>query len=93
MLLHVLLALIAIYFQIFDLKTQEVLLPAVHIHRFFDSATHNVAFLNKVKVSCTFWPGPVSSTSLLNEEQLTTLSPTAAAASKIKPGMKLTEVD
>lgn len=58
-----------------------------------DSATHNVAFLNKVRVSCTFWPGPVSSTSLLNEEQLTTLSPTAAAASKIKPGMKLTEVD
>lgn len=54
MLLHVLLALIAIYFQIFDLKTQEVLLPAVHIHRFFDSATHNMAFLNKVKVSCTF---------------------------------------
>lgn len=37
--------------------------------------------------------GPVSSTSVLTEEQLTTMSPTAAAVSKIKPGMKLTEVD
>ncbi|XP_034557497.1 translocated promoter region b, nuclear basket protein isoform X3 [Notolabrus celidotus] len=36
--------------------------------------------------------GPVSSTSLLTEEQMTTMSPTAAAVSKIKPGMKLTEV-
>ncbi|KAM7409722.1 hypothetical protein PAMA_001286 [Pampus argenteus] len=35
--------------------------------------------------------GPVS-TSLLTEEQVTTMSPTAAAVSKIKPGMKLTEL-
>lgn len=31
-------------------------------------------------------------TSVLTEEQLTTMSPTAAAVSKIKPNMKLTEV-
>uniref|UniRef100_A0A8D3BGU6 Nucleoprotein TPR n=1 Tax=Scophthalmus maximus TaxID=52904 RepID=A0A8D3BGU6_SCOMX len=31
-------------------------------------------------------------TSLLTEEQMTTMSPTAAAVSKIKPGMKLTEL-
>ncbi|XP_036970596.1 translocated promoter region b, nuclear basket protein isoform X1 [Acanthopagrus latus] len=35
--------------------------------------------------------GPVS-TSVLTEEQMTTMSPTAAAVSKIKPGMKLTEL-
>ncbi|XP_042370774.1 translocated promoter region b, nuclear basket protein [Plectropomus leopardus] len=36
--------------------------------------------------------GPIGSTSMITEEQLTTMSPTAAAASKIKPGMKLTEL-
>uniref|UniRef100_A0AAX7W8K6 Nucleoprotein TPR n=1 Tax=Astatotilapia calliptera TaxID=8154 RepID=A0AAX7W8K6_ASTCA len=36
--------------------------------------------------------GPVASTSILTEEQMTTMSPTAAAISKIKPGMKLTEL-
>lgn len=36
--------------------------------------------------------GPVGTTSLITEEQMTTMSPTAAAVSKIKPGMKLTEV-
>uniref|UniRef100_A0A671WBS0 Nucleoprotein TPR n=1 Tax=Sparus aurata TaxID=8175 RepID=A0A671WBS0_SPAAU len=35
--------------------------------------------------------GPVG-TSVLTEEQMTTMSPTAAAVSKIKPGMKLTEL-
>ncbi|KAM4548847.1 translocated promoter region b, nuclear basket protein isoform 3-T3 [Odontesthes bonariensis] len=35
--------------------------------------------------------GPVG-TSVLTEEQLTTMSPTAAAVSKIKPAMKLTEL-
>ncbi|KAM7011947.1 translocated promoter region b, nuclear basket protein [Tautogolabrus adspersus] len=35
---------------------------------------------------------PVSTASLLTEEQMTTMSPTAAAVSKIKPGMKLTEL-
>uniref|UniRef100_A0A3B4G4L8 Nucleoprotein TPR n=1 Tax=Pundamilia nyererei TaxID=303518 RepID=A0A3B4G4L8_9CICH len=35
---------------------------------------------------------PVASTSILTEEQMTTMSPTAAAISKIKPGMKLTEL-
>lgn len=32
-------------------------------------------------------------TSMLTEEQLTTVSPTAAAVSKIKPDMRLTEVN
>uniref|UniRef100_A0A4W6CYY1 Nucleoprotein TPR n=1 Tax=Lates calcarifer TaxID=8187 RepID=A0A4W6CYY1_LATCA len=36
--------------------------------------------------------GPVAVTSVLTEEQMTTMSPTAAAVSKIKPGMKLTEL-
>ncbi|GLD49770.1 nucleoprotein TPR, partial [Lates japonicus] len=36
--------------------------------------------------------GPVAATSVLTEEQMTTMSPTAAAVSKIKPGMKLTEL-
>ncbi|XP_040895919.1 translocated promoter region b, nuclear basket protein isoform X2 [Toxotes jaculatrix] len=36
--------------------------------------------------------GPVGSISVLTEEQMTTMSPTAAAVSKIKPGMKLTEL-
>ncbi|KAF3835337.1 hypothetical protein F7725_027895, partial [Dissostichus mawsoni] len=36
--------------------------------------------------------GPISSASLISEEQLTTMSPTAAAVSKIKPGMRLTEL-
>ncbi|XP_041646505.1 translocated promoter region b, nuclear basket protein [Cheilinus undulatus] len=36
--------------------------------------------------------GPVSTSSVLTEEQITTMSPTAAAVSKIKPGMKLTEL-
>ncbi|XP_060890166.1 translocated promoter region b, nuclear basket protein isoform X4 [Labrus mixtus] len=36
--------------------------------------------------------GPVSTASLLTDEQMTTMSPTAAAVSKIKPGMKLTEL-
>ncbi|XP_008293744.1 translocated promoter region b, nuclear basket protein [Stegastes partitus] len=36
--------------------------------------------------------GPVGTTSVLTEEQMTTMSPTAAAVSKIKPGMKLTEL-
>uniref|UniRef100_A0A669F8X2 Nucleoprotein TPR n=1 Tax=Oreochromis niloticus TaxID=8128 RepID=A0A669F8X2_ORENI len=36
--------------------------------------------------------GPVATTSILTEEQMTTMSPTAAAVSKIKPGMKLTEL-
>ncbi|XP_047443060.1 translocated promoter region b, nuclear basket protein [Mugil cephalus] len=36
--------------------------------------------------------GPVGTTSLLTEEQITTMSPTAAAVSKIKPNMKLTEL-
>ncbi|XP_041791081.1 translocated promoter region b, nuclear basket protein [Chelmon rostratus] len=36
--------------------------------------------------------GPIGATSMLTEEQLTTMSPTAAAVSKIKPGMKLTEL-
>ncbi|XP_041861765.1 translocated promoter region b, nuclear basket protein [Melanotaenia boesemani] len=35
--------------------------------------------------------GPIGA-SVLTEEQLTTMSPTAAAVSKIKPGMKLTEL-
>jgi len=37
-------------------------------------------------------PGPLGITSLIAEEQMTTMSPTAATVSKIKPGMKLTEV-
>ncbi|XP_071342326.1 translocated promoter region b, nuclear basket protein isoform X2 [Trachinotus anak] len=36
--------------------------------------------------------GPIGTTSVLTEEQMTTMSPTAAAVSKIKPGMKLTEL-
>ncbi|KAK0150428.1 Nucleoprotein TPR [Merluccius polli] len=36
--------------------------------------------------------GPPGSSSLLSEEQITTMSPTAAAVAKIKPGMKLTEL-
>uniref|UniRef100_A0A8C9ZSN7 Nucleoprotein TPR n=1 Tax=Sander lucioperca TaxID=283035 RepID=A0A8C9ZSN7_SANLU len=36
-------------------------------------------------------PSPAG-TSMLAEEQMTTMSPTAAAVSKIKPGMKLTEL-
>ena len=36
-------------------------------------------------------PGPLGSSSLLSE-QITTMSPTAAAVAKIRPGMKLTEV-
>lgn len=40
---------------------------------------------------CFLVPGPVG-TSVLTEEQMTAMSPTAAAVSKIKPGMKLTEV-
>ncbi|KAK1896767.1 Nucleoprotein TPR [Dissostichus eleginoides] len=36
--------------------------------------------------------GPISSASVISEEQLTTMSPTAAAVSKIKPGMRLTEL-
>ncbi|XP_076007357.1 translocated promoter region b, nuclear basket protein [Genypterus blacodes] len=36
--------------------------------------------------------GPAGNTSVLSEEQITTMSPTAAAVSKIKPGMKLTEL-
>lgn len=37
------------------------------------------------------FPGPVG-TSSVTEDQMMTMSPTAAAISKIKPGMKLTEV-
>ncbi|KAI3368578.1 hypothetical protein L3Q82_025589, partial [Scortum barcoo] len=36
--------------------------------------------------------GPVGTTSALTEMQMTTMSPTAAAVSKIKPDMKLTEL-
>ncbi|XP_069009311.1 translocated promoter region b, nuclear basket protein isoform X2 [Embiotoca jacksoni] len=36
--------------------------------------------------------GPLGTTAVLTEEQMTTMSPTAAAVSKIKPGMKLTEL-
>ncbi|KAM9848441.1 translocated promoter region b, nuclear basket protein [Aulostomus maculatus] len=36
--------------------------------------------------------GPIGTSSVLTEEQLTMMSPTAAAVSKIKPGMKLTEL-
>ncbi|XP_056131900.1 translocated promoter region b, nuclear basket protein [Lampris incognitus] len=36
--------------------------------------------------------GPAGTSSLLSEEQITTMSPTAAAVAKIKPGMKLTEL-
>ncbi|XP_056271230.1 translocated promoter region b, nuclear basket protein isoform X2 [Pseudoliparis swirei] len=36
--------------------------------------------------------GPLGITSLIAEEQMTTMSPTAATVSKIKPGMKLTEL-
>ncbi|XP_041967516.1 translocated promoter region b, nuclear basket protein isoform X1 [Alosa sapidissima] len=36
--------------------------------------------------------GSVAAASALTEEQLTTMSPTAAAISKIRPGMKLTEI-
>ncbi|XP_030582625.1 translocated promoter region b, nuclear basket protein [Archocentrus centrarchus] len=36
--------------------------------------------------------GPVATTSILTEEQVTTMSPTATVVSKIKPGMKLTEL-
>ncbi|XP_039984449.1 translocated promoter region b, nuclear basket protein [Xiphias gladius] len=36
--------------------------------------------------------GPVGTASVLTEEQMTTMSPTATAVSKIKPGMKLTEL-
>ncbi|XP_022066194.2 translocated promoter region b, nuclear basket protein [Acanthochromis polyacanthus] len=36
--------------------------------------------------------GPVGTAAVLTEEQMTTMSPTAAAVSKIKPGMKLTEL-
>ncbi|KAM3875994.1 translocated promoter region b, nuclear basket protein [Diretmus argenteus] len=36
--------------------------------------------------------GPAGAASLLSEEQMTTMSPTAAAVAKIKPGMKLTEL-
>ncbi|XP_029003449.1 translocated promoter region b, nuclear basket protein isoform X2 [Betta splendens] len=36
--------------------------------------------------------GPVGITSILTEEQMTTMSPTAVAVSKIKPDMKLTEL-
>ncbi|KAL6108232.1 tpr [Pungitius sinensis] len=36
--------------------------------------------------------GPIGTKSLIAEEQMTTMSPTAAAVSKIKPNMKLTEL-
>ncbi|XP_063057948.1 translocated promoter region b, nuclear basket protein isoform X2 [Engraulis encrasicolus] len=36
--------------------------------------------------------GSAGATSVLSEEQLTTMSPTAAAITKIRPGMKLTEI-
>nr|XP_040040148.1 translocated promoter region b, nuclear basket protein [Gasterosteus aculeatus aculeatus] len=36
--------------------------------------------------------GPIGTTSVIAEEQMTTMSPTAAAVSKIKPNMKLTEL-
>ncbi|XP_069377798.1 translocated promoter region b, nuclear basket protein isoform X6 [Paralichthys olivaceus] len=36
--------------------------------------------------------GPIGTSSVLTEERMTTMSPTAAAVSKIKPGMKLTEL-
>ncbi|XP_028977579.2 translocated promoter region b, nuclear basket protein isoform X2 [Esox lucius] len=36
--------------------------------------------------------GPVGAASLLSNETMTTMSPTAAAVAKIKPGMKLTEL-
>ncbi|XP_029285243.1 translocated promoter region b, nuclear basket protein [Cottoperca gobio] len=36
--------------------------------------------------------GPIGTTSMITEEQMTTMSPTAAAVSKIKPGMRLTEL-
>uniref|UniRef100_A0A8C3AH63 Nucleoprotein TPR n=1 Tax=Cyclopterus lumpus TaxID=8103 RepID=A0A8C3AH63_CYCLU len=36
--------------------------------------------------------GPIGTTSMIAEEQMTTMSPTAATVSKIKPGMKLTEL-
>ncbi|XP_075944416.1 translocated promoter region b, nuclear basket protein isoform X3 [Anarhichas minor] len=36
--------------------------------------------------------GPIHTTSVITEEQMTTMSPTAAAVSKIRPGMKLTEL-
>ncbi len=45
--------------------------------------------ISLLSVEC---PGPVGTTSVLTEEEITTMSPTAAAVSKIKPGMKLTEV-
>lgn len=39
------------------------------------------------------YPGSAGAASVLSEETITTMSPTAAAVSKIvKPGMKLTEV-
>lgn len=38
------------------------------------------------------YSGPIGTTSVIAEEQMTTMSPTAAAVSKIKPNMKLTEV-
>ncbi|XP_070764710.1 translocated promoter region b, nuclear basket protein [Enoplosus armatus] len=43
-------------------------------------------------LSCSKLRGPVGTTSVLTEEQMTTMSPTAATVSKIKPGMKLTEL-
>ncbi|XP_068174893.1 translocated promoter region b, nuclear basket protein isoform X2 [Antennarius striatus] len=43
-------------------------------------------------LSSSKFRGPLSSTSVLTEEQLTTMSPTAAVVSKIKPGMRLTEL-
>ncbi|XP_060934177.1 translocated promoter region b, nuclear basket protein [Limanda limanda] len=36
--------------------------------------------------------GPLGTSSMLTEEQMTTMSPTAATVSKIKPGVKLTEL-
>ncbi|XP_035032393.2 translocated promoter region b, nuclear basket protein isoform X4 [Hippoglossus stenolepis] len=36
--------------------------------------------------------GPLGTSSVLTEEQMTTMSPTAATVSKIKPGVKLTEL-
>ncbi|XP_028258741.1 translocated promoter region b, nuclear basket protein [Parambassis ranga] len=43
-------------------------------------------------LSSSKFRGPFGGTSVLTEEQMTTMSPTAAAVSKIKPNMKLTEL-
>uniref|UniRef100_A0A6Q2X7L1 Nucleoprotein TPR n=1 Tax=Esox lucius TaxID=8010 RepID=A0A6Q2X7L1_ESOLU len=75
-----------------EAKSEELNGAVEELQKLLKDAGEGEKHINFDPVHGGSFPGPVGAASLLSNETMTTMSPTAAAVAKIKPGMKLTEL-